>query len=154
MFIAALFIVVKILKQLKSPLTDKWIKKSLVCIQWNSIQSFFYFFFIFITQWIYYIYSCTMFITIQFYNISLPYPQPTPPTSLLFFILCLINTFFSLLVFWLNEAHTLIQLIQYRGLLHPSASLFLKSSPWKKLGWSCPLPSNSQSFGDAFWGVI
>ena len=31
--------------------------------------------FFFITQWIYYIYSCTMIITIQFYRISIPQPQ-------------------------------------------------------------------------------
>ena len=44
------------------------------------------FYFIFwITQWIYYIYSCTMIITIQFYRISIPQPQCTPhcPNSLL-----------------------------------------------------------------------
>ena len=37
----------------------------------------------FITQWIYYIYSCTMIITIQFYRISIPQPQRiSPPPEL------------------------------------------------------------------------
>ena len=34
----------------------------------------------FITQWIYYIYSCTMIMTIQFYMISTPQPQNIPLT--------------------------------------------------------------------------
>ena len=47
----------------------------------------------YITQWIDYIYSCTMIITNQFYNISIQNPQhPHPPTSLLwkhkFFKVC------------------------------------------------------------------
>ena len=33
-----------------------------------------------IVQWIYYIYTCTMIITIQFYRISIPWPQCTSPT--------------------------------------------------------------------------
>ena len=38
---------------------------------WNTVVFF-------ITQWIYYIYSCTMIITIQFYRISIPQPQHIP----------------------------------------------------------------------------
>ena len=34
----------------------------------------------FITQWIYYIYSCTMIITIQLYRISIPQSKHIPPT--------------------------------------------------------------------------
>ena len=47
----------------------------------RSRQIFWYgvfFFFVNITQWIYYIYSCTMTITTQFYSISLPQPQCIP----------------------------------------------------------------------------
>ena len=36
MFIAALFTIVKIWKQPKSPLTDEWIKKMWYIIQWNT----------------------------------------------------------------------------------------------------------------------
>ena len=41
---------------------------------WKQKSNFFLFSF-YITQWINHIYSCTMIITIQFYNISIPYPQ-------------------------------------------------------------------------------
>ena len=44
-----------------------------------GLHLFILFYFIFITQWIYYIYSCTMIITIQFYRISIPQPQHIPP---------------------------------------------------------------------------
>ena len=44
--------------------------------------SFFFFlvsaFFFLIAQWIYYIYSCTMILTTQFYSISIPNPQRIP----------------------------------------------------------------------------
>ena len=45
---------------------------------------FFFSPFLKITQWIYYIYSCTMITTIQFYRIFIPHPQPIPPTPKLF----------------------------------------------------------------------
>ena len=45
-----------------------------------NIYLFIYFYlFIFITQCIYYICSCTMIITIQFYRFSIPQPQHIPP---------------------------------------------------------------------------
>ena len=40
MFITALFIITKIWKQTKFPLTDKWIKRKwYICVQWNMTQS-------------------------------------------------------------------------------------------------------------------
>ena len=38
MFIVALFAIAKTWKQLKCPLTDEWIKKICVYIQWNTTQ--------------------------------------------------------------------------------------------------------------------
>ena len=46
---------------------------------WNLIGICVCFIFFSITQWIYYIYKCTMIITIQFYRIAIPQPQQSPP---------------------------------------------------------------------------
>ena len=35
LFIAAIFIIARTWKQLRCPLTDEWIKKCAICMQWN-----------------------------------------------------------------------------------------------------------------------
>ena len=50
---------------------------SLHAYKWWAVDAQSLFFYI--TQWIYYTYSCTTIITTQFYSISFPNPQCTPP---------------------------------------------------------------------------
>ena len=71
----------------KSPPNDKVTNKWRIGMkrgQQACLHGFCLFVFFNITQWIYYIFSCTMIITTQFYMVSIPQPQHIhPPNCLL-----------------------------------------------------------------------